>query len=270
MSANRDLSDQQLTWLREHAADRLAGWEQQLRAAGVPLSRAVLCGSLQTGLLQGAKSAWYSANPDPPPRPRVIEVDVRFILHKGVDLTHPALLDVIARTTGTRLARCTTTIRWERPVPMATLYSHEILDALSAVEWEVCVNTEPYFESTPYWRDVFAPAEIIDQRRLRASSLRSRVPRSHYEAVKAAHGAEFRWRVASGLAWRTAVSGLPDSLQALSAVIHQYPAVGALTAKARAGNLPRPYPPGPWGRRLQEVTDVQPPDWVSSLIQVGT
>jgi hypothetical protein len=113
------LTDAHLSWLHHHAQSQLRFWDQELRAAGVPLSRAVHCGSLQTGLLERAKPARYSGSPTAPPRPTIIELDARLILHENADALNPDLLRLIAAKTCTTLARSNVIIRWDRKIPMA-------------------------------------------------------------------------------------------------------------------------------------------------------
>ena len=57
------LSAGELARLRGIGREQVSAWDQGLRAAGVPLSRALLCGSAQTGLLETAKPARYRGSP---------------------------------------------------------------------------------------------------------------------------------------------------------------------------------------------------------------
>ena len=132
---------------------------------------------------------------------------------------------------------------------------------MTAIEWEVCVNVEPYFETTPYWTDVFDATEIVAQRALRADCVQRDVSVNHYEAVKAMQGSEFRWRFATGLAWLP-TDLLPQSLQLIAANIDQHPSVSTLTRRARGGRLPRPQ-----GliENSAKVISRQQPKWVTLL-----
>lgn len=255
------LSGDDLTRLRRIGREQVSTWDQDLRAAGIPLSRALLCGSAQTGLLETAKPARYGGSPHRPPRPRIIELDVRLILINGADLTDPLLLTRIAAMTGTVLARSGVITRWQTPIPMAVFYAHQIFTQATAIEWEVCVNVEPYFETTPYWGAVFSDSEITAQRHSRTLALGAHASRSEYELLKARQGQAFRWRLCTAIAHlpRTA---LPTCLQDLAANLEQYPAVSAMIAQARTGQLPHPGP-SPWASPNQ--TPVPSPGWVALL-----
>jgi hypothetical protein len=255
------LSAGELARLRGIGREQVSAWDQGLRAAGVPLSRALLCGSAQTGLLAEAKPARYRGSPHRPPRPRIIELDVRLILIGGADPTDARLLARIAATTGTALARSAVITRWQTAIPMAVFYAHQILTEATAIEWEVCVNVEPYFETTPYWAEVFSDSEISAQRHSRTLALRSHASRTEYELLKARQGQTFRWRLCTAIA-HLPLDLLPACLQELAATRERYPAVCAMIAQARAGQLPHPGP-SPWAS--PDSTLVAAPGWVSLL-----
>lgn len=240
----------QLAQLRRLADRHLDEWTQALVDQDVPLSRLMRCGSLHTGLLQAPKPASFSGSPWPPPRDAIIELDARLVLTAGADCLSPALLDRIATATRTRLARSGFVLRWEVPIPMAVLYSHRALNEGVAVEWELCVNVEPYFETTPYWRDVFDTTELAVQRHERALSLHPDRTRDEYEALKSAQGQEFRRRLSYGLA-RLPLQVLPDSLQRLATNLDRYPAVKALVEHARQDLRPTPSTRPTTGHRDQ-------------------
>jgi hypothetical protein len=231
--------DRELAWLRQLVNERLTDWDQAVRSAAVPLSRTVACGSLHTGLLEGTKPARYSNSPTPPPRPTIVELDTRLILKAGADISRPRLLALIGESTGTKLAQFDVINRWETQIPMATFYAHQILDERTAIEWEVCVNVEPYFETTPYWADVFSRSEITAQRQARSRYVRQGATRSDYEMLKSRQGQEFRWRLSSGIA-HLPLALLPPSLRHLATETGRYPYVRAFIRRAQEGQLARP------------------------------
>jgi hypothetical protein len=255
--------------LRTVSQAKLTEWTAVLRAAHVPLSRAVLCGSLATGLLYESKPAAYSNSPWPALQPNIIELDIRLIFTPGVDVTDPALLETIAARTGTRLARAGTITRWEAEIAMAVLYAHHPLDDRTALEWEICVNAEPYFESTPFWPVVFGPEELDQQRAVRSAAVLAGVARGDYEALKSYYGAEFRWRVSSSLA-HLPTGLLPTALRQLATHVDGYPAVARMVAQARSGALARPEQPALLARTsaMEGRDPVTVPEWVALLEHV--
>lgn len=221
------------------ACQRVAKWDRKLRDSGVPLWRPLLCGSAQIGLLEATKPARYCGSPHPPPRPRIIELDVRLFLAAETDLTSSRLPTRIAATTGTRLADPRSSLAGRRRFRWPCLSAHHILTNRTAIGWEVCVNVEPYFETTPYWADVFTSSAITAQRHSRTFALRNNLSRNDYETLKARQGQEFRWRLSMAIAHLPAEL-LPASLQNLAADLDRYPAVKAMIGQAHAGQLPAP------------------------------
>jgi len=257
-----------------HGRRELIGWEQGLRRRGVPVSRLLLCGSLRTGLFFGPKPARFSNSPQPPPESEIIEVDVRIVVAAGTDPRSAWLLAAISKESQARLAAQKVIIRWEMPVPCAYLYRHDVAGGGVALEWEITVNCEPYFETAPFWRLVFSSPERECQRTQRAVACRSGAfSREEYEALKTVQAREFRWRLCNGLALLDG-SQLPIRLARLQAQVRAGLAPPTLERGVRAvatGNL---HPPNGGGvlARLGELSPLPeyrpaPPGWVTLALR---
>lgn len=250
-----------LAQLRRIAEKRVTASAAALAQAGMAVSRVLLCGSLATGLLDRPKPAAYSGSPTMPPRPNIIELDIRIILNPGHDPCAHDLLAVLSSATNGQLARSGPTIRWGRPTSMSVLYAHQAIGEHCALEWETCLNIEPYFESAPYWADIFSPGEIIGQRAQRSTLLRAGAAREDYEALKAQQGTEFRYRLAAALA-RVPDAELPAPLRRLIPDLGRFPAVQAAVEHARKS---APRHAQPRKDQQSQPTEPTPPRWTAYL-----
>jgi len=255
--------------LRALSRQTLARWRTGLAATQLRDARVSGCGSLSTGLLTGPKTVAYSSCSLPLPDPYLFEVDVRIVLAVGCDPLDGAALAVVEQVTGARVARAGHIVRWGLSMPQASLYRHTPWSRDVSIEWDISVNTEPYFETAPWWSLAYTEPEIARQRTLRRAALTQNVPPAGYEALKTFDARELRWRLCSALA-SPETSLPPDGFRdlrtrfgdnpVLAASVHEAghgrlprPDPAAVTDLLRAGGvlIPPPEPPPPWVRRLE-------------------
>jgi hypothetical protein len=250
----------------------MSEWRTTLGEQGLEVSRVLLCGSLRTGLFFGRKPAAYSHSLSPPPTPSFVEADVRLILQRGQDPLDDTILTTVTAVTRTSLGRQRLITRWDRLIPIAYLYRHELLDGNTTLEWELTVNVEPYFEPSPYWNDIYTPSEVALQRNLRREACRLGVSLKDYEGIKMLQAREFRWRLCLALALLNQAQ-LPPRLARLQhrMLRGEVPVLWQSVHAMRTGRIERPevVPMAAWleSRGLPVALtrcSVAPPAWIAT------
>jgi hypothetical protein len=251
---------------------KIAEWGKMLAAENILVSQLLLCGSVCTGLFTGPRSATYSgADAVLAADHEILEMDVRLVLDRRADAFANSSLASISRATGTTLGRVGEIFQWGTNLKQANLYRHDALDKRTTIEWELKVNSEPYFETAPYWSDVFSPVELAQQRGIRQFAVTVGTPPSEYESLKRFQSREFRWRLCTGLGWLED-SELPGSMHELRERINSVPVLRDSVRDARDRTLKRPKVEMINDRlrtKVESYPVVPPPSWVALLEQIA-
>ena len=184
---------------RQRTLAKLDELRSALRPLLGPHFELYVVGALRTGLYVGPKPAARSPNAACP-FPRVIEVDLRLVLH-GAHPHDDAILSAIQTRLGIPAARKTNTVHWHlQDVPMAVFYWYETITHDLAFEWELCVNASPFVDIAVYWEHLFTPDEQAYLKRNRAALANEDLPLGAYIQFKRRQMAEGRWRLVASYA----------------------------------------------------------------------
>lgn len=172
--------------------------QNELEARGFTDLVVVGNGSMTCGHFAGPKPRSHSANSDrcPPQVEKIIEVDLRIIVPQDSDNFDPKLTAAVQEIVGGDLPSVRAGTRWNVDFRMPVIFGYERIDQETAIEYEVCINKEPYLELAGYWGELFTNRETNWQRDLRAE-LRA-YGAGYQEALKPlkeAQVAECRWRM---------------------------------------------------------------------------
>lgn len=165
--------------------------------------RIEICGGLRTGLFDGPKPSGHSLNPYIPSSfSEIVEIDLRLVVPSTFEIFDPLFLSQLEGKIGFALVGSRMINRWNRLIPAAYLYRYDFLDNSNiGIEWEICLNQEPYFETSSVWDLVFSEEEIeaqrLARRHLRAESVDYK---TEFEPLKELQAAEARWRICSSYA----------------------------------------------------------------------
>lgn len=188
-------------WVLEQANLRKEIWEDSLASYFEDFELEIV-GALKTGLYHGPKNRLHSPNVDCPSRYRqVIEVDLRLILGRQYHPHDQRVITAVEKLTGLASKKQAHVKRWHRNTPITFLYKYEELCRGLALEWELCINQEPYLETSLFWRTVFSEEEIEFQKKVRVLARKNGCDYfADFVPLKEAQAAEARWRIVSSYA----------------------------------------------------------------------
>jgi len=231
--------DNSVAALRRFAQTLIEKWQSGFQDYRVVLGHLIYCGSLDTGLFFNAKPSLYSSIPGSLKREYFFELDFRIILPHDTNPLSEKVNDSVAHVTGARLFRRGNITRWGERVQQASFLRQANWDDRLAIELDISVNAEPYFEISPWWRVVYSDEEISEQRRMRGELIKALVPRERYETLKTLQARELRWRLCMALA-HSDPAVLPLSLQRLRRSAADNAVLAASVKLAHERQLERP------------------------------
>lgn len=178
--------------------DKINQIESGLIGSGFYQFRIMLAGSLVCGHYTKPKPASHSLNPNCP-YDEVIECDMRIILPKEVNIMTGKNIDAFEEIVGAKrdFTKAKYIQRFGDEIPMVVLYDYKEITKGLGLEFEICVNSEPYFEIATVWGEVFTDQEVKRQTEIRevARSVLKLDYHEEFQVLKQVQTAECRYRV---------------------------------------------------------------------------
>lgn len=186
----------------------IRSWQRIVSQVFGPEVRWQMGGSLAAGHFWGPKDRALSSNPTCPKEfDRIIEVDGRFVLPRGVHPHDPEVVKMFAEIIGDGQPREPEfAARWGRDILVQRIYTYRPVADRLGLEFEVCLVEHDFLEVAGYWNRIFTKKEIDWQAEIRASLRAWQAEKPVVSAEKGVECDEARWRIVAGHAMHALIT----------------------------------------------------------------